>query len=105
MYQDPQRHLQLSRARQGEGKEPGEILEVPLSPAKAPCRHPRGSTNYPPSPLAKPRTRAPYPFTNQQETKTAKIPNFVARRKKRHPKVLKSKLKLKRQSAEPAVSW
>lgn len=40
----------MSRARQGEGKEPGEILEVPLSSAKAPCPPlPPGQCQLPPT--------------------------------------------------------
>lgn len=48
----------------GEGKEPGEILEVALSPAKVPGPLPGGSANGPlssPTP-AKPRARHPVPY-------------------------------------------
>ena len=78
----PPEHGQESRACQGEGKEPGEILEVPLSPAKAPCPLPGGSANYPPSLTGQTQNQGTLSLpTSQQDTKAVKTPSFVARKK------------------------
>lgn len=78
----PPEHLQESRACQGEGKEPGEILEVPVSPAKAPCPLPGASANYPPLPhWPNPEPGTLSLPTSQQGTKAVKTPSFVARKK------------------------
>lgn len=59
----------------GKGKEPGEILEVALSPAKVPGPLPGGSANCPVSPPtapppAKPRARYRVPYHQPQETRS-----------------------------------
>lgn len=61
VYKDPRGTCQESRTCWGEGREPGEILEVPLSPTRAPGPLPGASTNCPPPP-ATPRAGAPHPF-------------------------------------------
>lgn len=70
----------------GKGKEPGEILEVALSPAKVPGPLPGGSANCPVSPPTAPppqpsREPGTPSLTTSHKKQGEKTPSFVARKK------------------------
>lgn len=79
-YQGPEAPA-TAQSWPGQGQEPGEILEMPLSPAKTPGPLPGLPTaSLTPTP-AKLRARHPVP-TSRQETEVVEMPSVVA--KKQH---------------------